>query len=79
MNYNHDITKSMNLNSITLKIYFVEFECQKGQLFNMRGKCVNQRQQLIRIARPYAHEFRSGLNDTKPIKKCSEEPAYGKC
>ena len=44
----------------------------------MRGKCVNQRQQLIRIARPYAHEFRSGLNDTKPIKKCSEEPPYGK-
>jgi len=53
-----------------------EFECEKGQLFNIRGKCVSEREQLIRIARPYAHTFRSGLNDTKPIKKCSEEPAY---
>ena len=61
-----------------LNYHSLEFECEKGQLFNIRGKCVSEREQLIRIARPYAHTFRSGLNDTKPIKKCSEEPAYGK-
>ena len=57
--------------------YFLEFECERSQLVNIRGKCVEKRQQLIRIARPYAHEFRLGLNDTKPIKKCSQEPPYG--
>jgi len=53
-----------------------DFECNKNDLINIRGTCVPAIQQNIRIARPYAHEFRSGLTDTKPARKCSEEPPY---
>ena len=56
----------------------VESECDETQLFNTRGKCVPKMQEVVRIARPYAHNFRSGLNGTKTIKKCSEEGVYGK-
>lgn len=51
-------------------------ECDENQLFNVRGKCVPKMQEVVRIARPFTHNFRAGLTDTKPIKKCSEEGPY---
>jgi len=63
-----------------------DFECNEQMLINIRGTCVSASEQNIRIARPYAHEFRSGLNVTTPVRKCSQEPPYvhqrikgGKC
>ena len=68
----HDIYESVHV-----LIILLEYPCDEQQLFNIRGKCVAQAEERIRIARPYAHEFRSGLNDTNTVRKCSEEHPYG--
>ena len=71
----HDIYESVHLYYVL--IIPLEYPCDEQQLFNIRGKCVAQAEERIRIARPYAHEFRSGLNDTTTVRKCSEEHPYG--
>ena len=58
-----------------------DFECGQFDLINERGTCVDEKEQFLRVARPYAYDFNPGVdgNETKTIQKCSStHTPYGK-